>query len=262
MEALVKWVKGNFLPGRRFADDADLAEQARDWTTMANERPSSATGIPPLDRLSEEIAHGGVFPPTATDYGLLVPGQVAADATVAVVGNRYSVPVAHVQAPVTVRLHAERLRIWRDTVLLADHERAPDGGGRRVVNPAHFAPLLARKPRARAMLYREVLLTPGDPAPAFLAALSSRQRARLQAELLAVYALYEQHGATPLLTAMRQACEAGTYSADALALLLTGLAAPPPALVLPGLPEQTEIDRALGSYETWVQVEVVQEVPA
>jgi len=231
---------------------------------MANERPSSATGMPPLDRLGEEAAMGGVLPSTAADYGLLVPGQVAADATVAVAGNRYSVPVAHVRAPVIVRLDQDRIRIWRDATLLADHKRAPDGARQRVVDPAHFAPLFARKPRAQAMLYREVLLTLGDPAPAFLAALSHRQRARLQAELLAVYALYEQHGAAPLLAAMALACEVGTYSADALALLLTSLTAPPtPAtLALPGIPRHTEVDRWLGSYETWVQVEVVQEVPA
>jgi transposase len=31
VESLVKWVKGNFLPGRIFADDADLRVQAAGW---------------------------------------------------------------------------------------------------------------------------------------------------------------------------------------------------------------------------------------
>jgi transposase len=31
VEALVKWVKGNFLPGRTFADDTDLLVQAGEW---------------------------------------------------------------------------------------------------------------------------------------------------------------------------------------------------------------------------------------
>src|SRR5712692_8552641 len=62
VESLVKWVKGNFLPGRSFTDDGDLAGQASDWTTMANELPSSATGIPPLERLGEEAAVGGRLP--------------------------------------------------------------------------------------------------------------------------------------------------------------------------------------------------------
>ncbi|HEX6509004.1 MAG TPA: IS21 family transposase, partial [Chloroflexota bacterium] len=260
VESLVKWVKGNFLAGRSFTDDADLAEQSTGWTTMANERPSSATGIPPTERLGEELAAGGVLPVTAADYGLLIPGQVAADATVAVAGNRYSVPVAQARAPVTVRLHAGRIRIWRDTTLVADHPRAPDGGQQRIIDPAHFAPLFERKPRAQAMLYREVLLALGDPAPIFLAALSQRQRAQLQPELVAVYALYEQHGAEPLLAAMAQACAARTYNAAALALLLAGMTSPRTPLLLPGIPQQTEVDRWLGSYEAWVQTETVQEV--
>jgi hypothetical protein len=50
-----------------------------------------------------------------------------------------------------------------------------------------------------------VLLGLGDPAPVFLSALSQRQRTRLRAEILAVYALYEQYGADTLRAAMRVA---------------------------------------------------------
>ena len=167
-------------------------------------------------------------------------------------------PVLHVGAPVTIRLHRERVRIWRDTTCIADHPRAPDGAHRRVIDPAHFAPLFAKKPRAQAMLYREVLIALGGPAPAFLSALSQRHRARLTDELVAVYALYERHGATDLLAAMARAERARAYSADALAvtLLSPGSAVPPaPALFLPGVPTQAEVDRGLSVYETWVQVE-------
>lgn len=260
VESLVKWVKGNLLPGRQFVDDADLAAQTRDWLATINDRPSAATGVSPLSRLDEERAAGGALPATAQDYGLLVLTQVAADATVAVAGNRYSVPVTHVQAPVTVRLHRDRVRIWRDAALLADHPRATNGAGQRVIEPGHFAALFARKPRAQAMLYRDHLLSLGDPAPAFIAALSYRQRAALQPEVLAIYALYEQYGAVALLRAMTLACAAGTYSAQALGLSLIGMTAPTPAptLLLPGVPEQTEIDRGLGWYESWVQVEEVR----
>jgi len=231
---------------------------------MANERPCSATAVPPVDRLGQERRAGGRLPATAADYGLLLSGQVAADATVAVLGNRYSVPVAHVRAPVTVRLHEGRVRIWRDTLLLADHERIPDGGRGRIIDSVHFASLFDRKPRAQAMLYREVLLTLPEPGPSFLAALSRRQPDRLVPELLAVYTLYEQHGIERLLTAMEQALLAGTAHAAALALLLAPL--PDPTLLAPlpllGIPSQAEVNRSLSSYETWVLVYGAQEVPA
>ncbi len=260
VESLVKWVQGNFLAGRRFTDDADLAVQATEWQAMANARPSSATGVSPATRLPAEANKGGLLPPTAQDYGMFVPGQVSREALVAAVGNRYSVPVLHVGAPVTIRLHRERVRIWRDTTCIADHPRAPDGAHQRVIDPAHFAPLFAKKPRAQAMLYREVLLALGGVAPTFLSALSQRHRARLTDELVAVYALYERHGATNLLAAMARAERARAYSADALAVVLVmpGTATPPaPALFLPGVPTQAEVDRGLSVYETWVQVEEV-----
>jgi transposase len=262
VEALVKWVKGNFLLGRSFADDADLADQTRAWCDQVNARPSDASGDAPAVRLVVEATHGGQLPPTAHDFGLLESGFVSREALVAVAGNRYSVPVAHVGAPVTVRLHRERVRIWRDAACLADHPRAPDGARQRVIDPAHFAPLFPQKPRAQVMLYREVLLGLGGHAPAFLSELSRRRRDRLRAELLAVYALYEQAGAEALRAAMAQADEAGTYSADALALLLASAWPSPapapaiaPSLQLVGAPPQHEVDRALSVYEAWVEVD-------
>ena len=78
-----------------------------------------------------------------------------------------------------------------------------------MVNPDHFAPLFARKPRAQAMLYRAGLLGLGGHAPAFLSALSQRHRDRLREEVLAVYALYERYGADDLLAAMAERQEQG-----------------------------------------------------
>ena len=72
VEALVKWVKGNFLPGRTFTDDRDLVDQAQEWERTANSRASAATGVPPCDRLPDEAAKGTALPATAHDYGVLL----------------------------------------------------------------------------------------------------------------------------------------------------------------------------------------------
>jgi hypothetical protein len=197
------------------------------------------------------------------EYGLYLPGSVAAEALVAVAGNRYSVPVAHVGAPVVIRLHQERVRVWRDGCLLADHPRAPDGARHRVVDPAHFAPLFPHKPRAQAMLYRDHLVGLGGRAPAFLSQLSRQHRDRLPTELRAIYALYSRGGPTALLAAMAQADTAGTYTAAALALLLESVEnietaerdLPGAPLALPGVPTQLEIDRQLSTYESWVVID-------
>src|SRR5947209_4081830 len=103
VESLVKWVKGNFLAGRTFTDDADLAHQSAAWSEAANARPSDATGVRPVERLVEEAAKGSVLPPNARDYGLLHSLVVSAESLIHLAGNRYSVPVAQVGTTVTVR---------------------------------------------------------------------------------------------------------------------------------------------------------------
>jgi transposase len=255
VENLVKWVKGHFLAGRTFLDDPDLAIHAAAWVEQANRRPCAATGRPPVELLGREAAQGGALPTTAHDYGLLEHAQVSAEALVTVNSNRYSVPVAHVGLPVTVRLHRDRVSLWRDRELVADHPRAPDGARRRVIDVAHFAPLFPAKPRAQVMLYRQALLELGGPAEAFITALSRQHRARLRPEVLGVYALYEEVGAARLLAAMERAHQAGAYSAEGLR---AAVAQPAPVrpLVLPGVPPQAEIDRPLGAYEALVTIDV------
>ena len=262
VESLVKWVKGNFLAGRTFADDADLATQCTTWQERVNQRPSAATDVAPLDRLRAERDAGGVVPLTLADYGLLLCGQVTRESVVHVLGNVYSVPVAHVGCPITVRVHAERIVLWRDGEQLASHRRAPDGAHQRLIDPAHYAPLFPSKPRGQVMLYRTALLALSPTSAAYVTELSRRRRERLSSEVLALYRLLEQHGAERLTAAMATATGAGAYGAEYLATLLVP-AAPAPAaagpLSLPGVPRQEEIDRLLSSYEAWVQVEAATE---
>jgi transposase len=268
VESLVKWVKGNFLAGRVFADDADLGAQCESWLTYANTRPSQATDEAPRARLAAEAAKGGPLPMSAADYGFAQPGQVSSGALVAVLGNSYSVPVGQVGAPVTIRVHRERIVLWRDAERLAEHARAPDGAHRRVVDPTHFAPLFGRKPRAQVMLCREALLELGPVAASYVGELSRRQRARLGQEILGLYALYERHGSGELLAAMALGAAQGAYG---VAYLQAVLAPPVPApevlpplipatglqpslLVLADLPPQAEVDRALSTYESYAWI--------
>jgi hypothetical protein len=261
VESLVKWVKGNFLVGRTFADDADLASQCTEWLQYANTRPSQATEVPPLERLVEEAAKGGQLPATAHDYGFAYASRVGVEALVAVLGNSYSVPILHVGAPVTVRVHRERIVIWRDAEHLATQERAPDGAHRRVVEPSHFAPLFGRQPRAQVMLYREALLGLGTIAARYVSELSRRHRARLAPEVLAIYGLYQRRGAAALLAAMAQADRPGAYGAAYLEALLEAPhrvagqpSGSPPILLVPSVPSQAEVDRQLRSYERYVPI--------
>lgn len=253
VESLVKWVKGNFLVGRDFADEADLESQNSEWLAAANARVNAATGQAPLERLKEEAAKGGRLPPCAYDYGFPESAQVTAQSLVHVAGNSYSVPLGHIGAPVTVRVHRERIVIWRDLDCLAEHRRAPDGAHQRLVTPEHFASLFPKKRRAQVMLEREALLALGSGASSYLSELSRRRRERLGAEIGVIYSLYQEHGQESLLAAMELAQQAGIYRADYLTQLLAAPSSAPGRSV--SLPPQAEVDRLLDSYEAWVTLE-------
>jgi len=258
VESLVKWVKGNFLAGRQFADDADLAAPSNAWQEQVNSRPSAATDVAPLQRLGAERDAGGVVPLTLADYGVLLCGQVTRESVVHVLGNCYSVPVAHVGCSVTVRVHAERVILWRDGEQLASHQRAPDGAHQRIIDPAHYAPLFPSKPRGQTMLYRTVLLNLSPTSAAYVTMLSRRRREQLRGEMLALYRLLEQHGADQLSAAMAAAAATGAYGAEYVTAMLNPAATAVDAvapLALPGVPRQDEVDRLLSSYEACVQVE-------
>ncbi len=130
-----------------------------------------------------------------------------------------------------------------------------------MVDPAHFTALFGRKPRAQVMLYRAALLELGPSVANYIAELSQRQRARLGVEILGVYAAYHQHGAPTLLAAMDQAARQGLYGVEYLRALLpsgpgvspSAVPASSPRLVLPDVPDQHQVDRALGDYEAYVQ---------
>ena len=264
VESLVKFVKGNFLVGRSFADDADLVQQASQWTVTGNSRPSDATGQPPVDLLADEAASGGKLPDSAHDYGFPESGQVTGESLVHVRGNQYSVPLGHIGAPVAVHLYETRVSFFRDTTWLATHRRVPDGAHQLVREPAHYVPLFAKKPRAQVMLYRMALLELGDSAVAYISELSRRRRDQLSGEVLRIYRLLEEHGAPSLLAAMAQAAAMGAYGAEYLAgLLATATPHKPvagvPVLDLPGVPAQWEVDRLLSAYESWVHVDEATE---
>jgi hypothetical protein len=258
VESLVKWVKGNFLAGRSFADDPDLARQTTEWLAAVNARPNAATREAPNQRLRAEMAQGGKLPFDAFDFALSERAQVSAESVVPFEGNGYSVPLGHLGAPVTVRVHAERIRIFRDTLLLADHPRAKEGAHQRIIDPGHFEAAFAQKGRARVMLYRQALLDLDPLAHAYVSEVARRRRSKLGEEIVGLYRLFEEHGRERLVRAMGQAQVAGAFGREYIGTLLDADRVPREAarrltLTLPGVPDQAEVDRLLSSYEAFVE---------
>jgi transposase len=256
VESLVKWVKGNFLAGRTFADDADLASQSADWVEMANNRPSDATGTPPVESVRDEASKGGKLPIGAHDYGFPRSAKVTVESLIHLRSNVYSVPIAWVGTIVTARLCGTEVRIFHDTIEIARHRRAADGARKRVVDPEHFRSLFTKKPRAQVMLYRQALLELSQEAEWYISEVSYRRRERLREEILATYTLLMLHGRDALTRAMKRADARTIYGWEYLEVLLSPTSADRvlhPALAV-DLPAQDQVDRQLELYESFVTV--------
>jgi transposase len=194
VENLVKFVKGNFLPGRSFYDDTDLAEQCNEWLRSVNtQRPCDATGEPPAVLLAQEQPRFRPLPARATDYGFFDCAVVSREGLVAIETNRYSVPAHLMGRALTARIHRSRIELFADHERVATHVRLPAQHA-RVIDPAHFEAAFASKPRGRVMVYRDWLCSLSPVVTTYVSELCYKRRAEMHPQVLALYELAQEIG--------------------------------------------------------------------
>lgn len=150
VESGVKYLKRNFLVGRRFRDDLDLEEQLQEWTaTVADVRVHGTTHERPMDRFPRE--RDALVPtPPGRAFRLDAPltRVVATDYLVSVDTNRYSVPFTLIGQSVEVLRRSGVLEMRHRGQVVATH---PVLGGRhqlRIV-PEHGPGPISRNARSR-----------------------------------------------------------------------------------------------------------------
>ena len=262
VENLVKFVKGNLLPGRSFYDDADLAEQCRAWLRQVNtERPSDATGQPPAVLLEEEQPKLGPLPDLARDYGFFDSVVVSREGLVALESNGSSVPAHPIGRVLTARIHQSRIELFTDGERVATHPRHT-GQRARIIDPTHFEAAFATKPRGRVMVYRDWLCNLSPQVSSYVQELSYKRRAEMSQQMIALYDLAQEMGKPDFVAALELAAEQQTYGVEYVRAILSEMtescaqnrsAGRKPAEALGGLShEQQHVERSLADYEQYV----------
>jgi transposase len=260
VENLVKYVKGNFVAGRTFHDDTDLAEHCTQWLSHVNtERPSDATGQEPVVRLSEEQAQFSTLPATAQDYGFFDCVVVSREGLVAIETNRYSVPAHLIGRVLTARIHATRIELFADRELVATHVRSSQQHV-RIITPAHFEAAFRTKPRGRVMVYRDWLCDLAPVVSSYVRELCHKRRSEMKEQLITLYELAQDSGLADFVAALELAAEQQMYGAEYVRAILAPLVAPAPDEaahvrvnhMLSGVPTQQEVERDLAQYERYV----------
>jgi len=254
VENLVRFVKSNFFPGRSFLDWADVREQGEAWRDRINHQANQAHDQIPAELLGQEQAQLTPLVTSAADYGLLRLARVSwAQSVVYVATNRYSVPVEYRGQPVAVRLHEQRVKVYAQDQLIADHPRCFERR-RQILDPAHFAAVLQKKPRGKVMLYRQQLLDLGEPVQSYVTEVCRRYRTDFGQHILTLYELWQERSEGEFVGAVEAAAAEAAFGAEYVTSLLAEPAEEPPVAILdcPGQPPQEELDRPLEGYEAFV----------
>lgn len=143
VERSIEYVRGNFWPGLRFTDVADLNQQARTWCDrVANVRVHATTGAVPFERLPREgLLSLGDKPDY--DTSLITFRWSSRDCLISYAGNYYSVPAAAARQRLLVRETAtEDLIISTPEGAELARHRLLTGVGQRCLVPSHYHDLV------------------------------------------------------------------------------------------------------------------------
>jgi Mu transposase, C-terminal domain len=255
VEALVRYAKSDLVvPADDFGGDLGVANTAAAaWCDEVNAATHSETQAVPNERLTVERDVLRALPSLRPSMRRGVTRKVDKLATVRIGSARYSVPHLLRGQHVDVCTMDDRIEVWHEDQLVAQHRLVPPGGT-SILDEHYDKP--ARKP-SRAVRPRnkaeQAFLALGAEAEAFLRAAAAAGTTRLPTHIAAIAALRDAHGPDALAAALRRAVEFGRFTAeDVRAILAAGPAAPtprPPGTTLDGeLPAVPT--RTLDAYRT------------
>ena len=150
VESGVKYVKRNFMPGRRFVDIVDFQAQLDEWNaTIADQRIHGTTHEQPILRFEREK---GALIPLAGQPGFKLAAKVSRivpdDWLVSFATNRYSVPFGLIGQSVQVQRQGEEVLVFHRQQLVARHPLLTGKHQVRIV-PEHSPGAIARNARQR-----------------------------------------------------------------------------------------------------------------
>ena len=219
VENAVGYVKHNFLSGRPITQFASLNPAVRIWLDQtANIRIHGRTRQRPEDLFLAEKPALKPLPVHPYDCALVRTALVNTQFRIRFESNRYSVPSKYVGCKLILKLYPERLCLYDDQTLVAEHMRSNEQG-RDIELSEHAKPLLARKRRANEQLIFKRFLALSPRAEEYYRQLAER-KVSWRTHLRKVIALAEIYGPERVARALDDAMEYHAYSSDYIANIL------------------------------------------
>jgi hypothetical protein len=197
------------------------------------ERPSRATGAPPVERMAEERPRLRPLKVAPADLALRFPVYVGPTATVVHDTHPYSMPPEAIGIAGTLYLYEQRVRLVAGRHE-AWHNRLFERGAKSTL-PEHRAALVkaVSGKRAKRYLQREQLLELGEPALEYLTEIVHRRPRAWVSEVEGLHALLQRHGPELLRAAFEHALAQATYGTEYVVHYLQAMPVTPAQRELP-----------------------------
>jgi transposase len=220
----VGYVKKNFLHGLELGDFQLVNPAARYWfDTVANARVHGQTRKTPQELFAQEKLKP--LHPVPYETATLETLRVNRQFRIQVDGNRYSVPCQYASGRLTVKRFPDRLLVYDQDKLVAEHVRRYDRNQDYEL-PDHVAPLLLHRKAAREqkLLLRFLALCP--KAHDYYQQLEAR-RLNPKHHVQKIVALSEIYGSEAVARALDDAFTYEAFSCEYIANLLQQRQHPP-----------------------------------
>lgn len=110
VERLVRYVKDNFIPGRRFYNISDMNSQVGVWCEQKNQKENTSKGFIPAREHAKEVLKPFVLTAEAKEY-LYPLRKISIDGFVSIDGRQFGVPYSFSGRTVRVSRDGDRLSL-------------------------------------------------------------------------------------------------------------------------------------------------------
>ena len=215
----VGYVKKNFLAGLEISDFRVVNGAAYAWRDgIANVRPHGTTKKPPLELFAVEKPAMNALPVMPYDTSITRTVRASNRFRVALDGNHYSVPSDYAGALLIMKTYADRLCIYRESNLVAQHQRSYDRN-RDFEHPDHPRELVVQRKRAREQRLHLQFIALSPRAQEYYQELLTR-RMNYRHHIRQIIALAEIYGTEKVARAIDDAFTYQAFSCEYIANIL------------------------------------------
>lgn len=221
VENLIKYIRMNFWPGRKFTDFEDLSRQLILWRNQtANVREHRSTRRV-VRLLFESEEKGKLIPlnPVPYDTDEIFSRHVSSDFHLQYESNRYSVPWTLVGLTVTIRVNHQDFKVYYHEKFICSHLRSYLKN-KIFTYDGHREGLLERKPGASRETWQLSYVKNLGPKMAEYVELVRQGPRSLKYELTRLIALVTVYGELMVLDACHECLSAGIVGVDNVELFL------------------------------------------